>query len=153
MRYFLSICLLLVTFGIKAQSIHNPWTDISEPNIQLTPTTPRYIIPETYRVVALDLENFKTELQNAPLERTAEASNNPLIVSLPMPNGRFEIFEVVESPVMMQGLAAKFPMIKTFSGRSVSNNQTSVRFDYTLNGFHGLIRTPEDIFTPRVFLI
>ncbi|MDX2246488.1 MAG: M12 family metallo-peptidase [Bacteroidia bacterium] len=62
----------------------------------------------------------------------------PLTVSLPMPDGSFMDFTVVEIPVMEPGLAASFPEIRTFSGRSFSG-EFSLRADLTPAGFHAMI--------------
>ena len=144
MRVILPFCLLLLFFGSNAQDANIFWSDTEEPSsMRNNSNTPRYIIPDSYRVLALDLENLQKELRNAPLEGTLEAGNHPLLLSLPMPDGSMEVFEVFESPVMMPGLASRYPMIKTFAGKAISNNKILVRFDYTLNGFHGVIRSPE----------
>ena len=142
MRAFLPIYFLLLFVSSKAQVSNNFWADTSEPAIR-NDETPRYIIPDAYRVLTLDLESLKAELQNAPMEGNSDAANTPLLLTLPMPDGTMEIFEIFESPVMMEGLATRYPMIKTFAGKSVSNDNITVRFDYTLNGFHGVIRSPE----------
>ncbi len=143
MRVFLPFFLLLFVASVNAQTLNNFWLDAEEPSMQFNANTPRLIVPDEYRVLTLDLGNLQTKLKDAPLERTTEANTNPLLLTLPMPDGSMEVFEVVESPVMEPELAAKFPMIKTYAGKAVSNNSISVRFDYTLNGFHGLIRSPE----------
>ncbi len=143
MRVFLPFCLLFLVAISNAQITNNFWADTAEPSIQLTANTQRLIIPDSYRVLVLDIEDLKTTLRNAPLEGNSAASSNPLLLTLPMPNGAMEVFEIVESPVMVPGLATKFPMIKTYAGKALSDNKISVRFDYTLNGFHALIRSPE----------
>ncbi len=143
MRIFLPFCLLLFFSNINAQVTHDFWAEATEPSIQLNANTPRHIIPDSYRVLELDLENLKTALKNAPLEGTSDAEDRPFLLSMPMPDGSMEVFEIVESPVLMPSLASKYPMIKTYAGKALSSSLISVRFDYTLNGFHGLIRTPE----------
>lgn len=143
MRAFLPFYLLLLFASSNAQSPLNFWNDKAEHSIQLTANTQRYIIPDAYRVLELNLASLKTALRNTPMEGSPEAVSNPVLLTLPMPDGRMEVFEIVESPVMMPGLAARYPMIKTYAGKASSDHRISVRFDYTLNGFHGLIRSPE----------
>jgi subtilisin-like proprotein convertase family protein len=64
-------------------------------------------------------------------------------VVLPLPDGRFEEFEIVESVVMSPKLAAKFPSIKTYTGVSIENGYSTVRFDVSPRGFHAVLFTPQ----------
>ena len=65
-------------------------------------------------------------------------NNNTLLVDLPLPDGRYVKFELTASQVMHPELAAKYPSIKTFSGRQVGNATNTGQFDITPQGFHGV---------------
>ncbi|MEZ4736231.1 MAG: M12 family metallo-peptidase [Caldilineaceae bacterium] len=99
----------------------------------------RQIIPQKYRTVRLDLAAFQARLAQAPRENTSAARNAPLLFSLPLPDGAFGRFQVVEAPVMAPELAARFPEIKTYAGQGVDDPTAIVRFDWTPAGFHALI--------------
>src|SRR5690606_23877460 len=75
------------------------------------------------------------------LEFTA-AAGQPLIVALPAPDGGFERFALVESPVMAPELAAQFPDIRTFTGYGLDDRFASIRADVTMHGFHAQVLTP-----------
>src|SRR5512135_2601388 len=81
-------------------------------------------------------------LATAPNEHSQAARKNPLVLSLPKPDGTFESFAIQESPIMEPGLAAKHPEIKTFSGRGIDDPAATIRFDLTPLGFHASVRSP-----------
>ena len=127
---------LIVLFGCflftQTSFSQSFWADIN-PDTQAFPEAAKpEVYPLHYRALELDLDGLKQALGKTPLE-----------LYLPFPDGRMEAFVAVESPVMKPGLAAKYPMIKTFSAVSASGKPYSTRFDYTLEGFHAIIRTDE----------
>ncbi len=136
--------MLLLGF-LALQSIQgqgNYWTDIPESRIVLPPGSEVAISASQYRTLDLDFGGLRAALAQAPMEFSSEAAN-PARISLPLPDGRFAEFEVVESPVMAPGLAARFPEIRSYQAYGLSGNRTSARFDYSPLGFHASIRTPE----------
>ncbi|MBL7818147.1 MAG: T9SS type A sorting domain-containing protein [Saprospiraceae bacterium] len=106
----------------------------------------RQIIPEKYQVVKLDLQRLKGVLSRAPMEYTSAGRNSDVIVEIPMPNNSIQKFRVVESPIMEEGLAKRYPDIKTYAGTSIDNPSVTVRFDVTPKGFHSMIFSPEGTF-------
>jgi hypothetical protein len=44
--------------------------------------------------------------------------DSPIELALPLPNGGYGTFRIVESPVMEPGLAARYPQIRPISGRA-----------------------------------
>ncbi len=91
--------------------------------------------PVTSMTYHLNLNGLKSALTDVPKEFSAKGK----IVDLPMADGRIMAFELFDSPVMAPGLAARYPMIKTFSGRAVANSKITGRFSYGTDGFHGYI--------------
>ena len=120
---------------VYAQS-NRLWSDVSESAV--SPLGERHIIPQKYRTLQLDFEQMRSTLQTAPLEFTP-AANKPLLLLLPLPNGTNEIFAVVESPIMEEGLAKRYPYIKTYRGQGTTDRTASVRLDVTQLGFHAMI--------------
>nr|WP_299418141.1 zinc-dependent metalloprotease family protein [uncultured Emticicia sp.] len=117
-------------------------------NIDSEPTIfgSKQINPAKYKVLKLDVASIKSFLNKTPLEFTASAKNVNTVLELPLPDGTFEEFVIVESPMMEAALAQKFPEIKTYSGYSLKNPATTVRLDFTQRGFHGMILSPEGTF-------
>ena len=87
----------------------------------------------------LDVQRLESWLQEAPVGPASEARSSDVLLELPMPDGTFERFRVVNSPIMAPELAAKFPEIQVFAGQGVDSPEASVRFDLTPQGFHAMV--------------
>ena len=98
--------------------------------------------PRRYHATTLDRAGMRRLAATAPHERSQEAKRAPLVISLPHPDGGFQRFAIVESPVMEAELAAAHPEIKTFSGRGIDDRGATVRMDITPLGLHASVRTP-----------
>jgi hypothetical protein len=105
----------------------------------ITTTGDRLIIPDVYRTLQLDVAGIKTFLQTAPAEDLVSVNQSSFIINLPMPNGEFTGFNMVESPVMADELANKYPDIKTYLGQGINDRTATLRFDLTQHGFHAMI--------------
>ena len=83
----------------------------------------------------LELSNLKNFLRTAPLKNNNQDLST-VQIQLPLPDGGTDNFMVFEAPIMEEGLANKFPNIKTFIFQSTSNQLRYGRADITLKGFH-----------------
>ncbi|MFM9949804.1 MAG: reprolysin-like metallopeptidase [Saprospiraceae bacterium] len=104
-------------------------------------TGERRIQPQTFLTFALDLNTLRTRLEQAPMERTQAAKNRAPVLEMPLPNGDIIRFGVWESPIMEQGLAARYPGIRTYAGRALDDPTMTIRFDLTPQGFHAMLFT------------
>ena len=135
------ICLLMAIFvapfllgQVGGQGI---WQDVNERS--LTTTGTRYIVPNTYRTVAMDRGLMRNHLSKAP----AAYSGQFIELTLPGPNGAWETFRIDESPIMEAELANKFPEIRTYRGFGVTDPTAYMRFDMTPQGFHAMVLTTQ----------
>lgn len=112
------------------------WYDVAEGSFSAT--GPRDIIPAHYRLVGLNLDALQAQLVAAPLEFTAEAQQSQVVLALPLPDGGYSRFRIVESPIMAPKLAAQFPEIKSYAGQGIDDPTATTRFDWTPNGFHAI---------------
>ena len=137
-HYVLAVIFVLFCGVLVAQNASEElWSDIQESSIQTAGE--RYIIPQSYRTLELDFPGIKSLLLDAPKEADVNVYNSSFIISLPMPNGEFETFKIVESPIMAEELANKYPEIKTYLGQGIEDRTATIRFDYTQHGFHAMI--------------
>ncbi len=133
------LCALAYCFACifsMAQS-HVAWTDVDANSF--AQRGQKMIEPQAHRLVEVDFETLKSVLQSAPTERTPLASTQPLQVEIPMPNGENWIFDMVYSPIYEAGFATQFTEVKTFAGTVADQPGVYGRFDYTPQGFHGMI--------------
>ncbi|MFN0088440.1 MAG: reprolysin-like metallopeptidase [Blastocatellia bacterium] len=101
----------------------------------------RRIVPEAYRTVRLDREALKARLSEVPMEFTPEGRASASEITLPMPEGGYQRFRIVESPMMARELADQVPEIKTYAGQGIDDPAATVRFDVTPEGFHAIVFT------------
>ncbi|HEX8071532.1 MAG TPA: M12 family metallo-peptidase, partial [Pyrinomonadaceae bacterium] len=106
----------------------------------------RALLPHAYRALSLDRAQLAELLSRAPLEFSNEAQAAAALVALPLPDGSFARFGVVESPIMEPELAARFPAIKTYRGQGLDDPTASTRFDWTPEGLHAIILSARGTF-------
>lgn len=113
------------------------WNDVNESSFSVKGE--RRIIPQVYRTVRTNFTELSNLLRTAPFEFSQRAANDPLIIQLPMPDGSMSRFEVTEYSMMEQGLAVKFPEIKTFNVKGIDDPYATGKLDITVHGFHGMV--------------
>lgn len=128
----------------SASASRAAWDHVSSGSALRAPTPAKPLVtPDRYAAFTLDQDALADVLEAAPAERrrtAAPAAGDGLTVSVPTPDGGFERFAVVDSPVMAPGLAAEHPDIKTYSGRGVDDPAATIRLDVTPIGFHASVR-------------
>ncbi|MFO1412555.1 MAG: FG-GAP-like repeat-containing protein [Burkholderiales bacterium] len=130
-----------------AQASNGLWHDVAESDVR--PADGRWIVPEKYRLVALDRSALQSVAFAAPREADAEAGREPAVIALPMPYGGVARFAIVETAVMAPELAARFPEIRTWAGQGIDDPVATVRLDWTPQGFHAMVLS---VNTGRVFI-
>jgi len=130
--------LLLTVLHLDAQSF---WRKSDESRFQLRSAESRNIIPDKYQTFTLDFQGLKTYLANAPMEISNEKNSNELLLEIPMPDGKTEMFRVYESPVMESEISARYPNIKSYKAYALLDRSKNMRFALSINGFHGSIKS------------
>ncbi|MBT8437062.1 MAG: hypothetical protein KJP11_06805 [Gammaproteobacteria bacterium] len=130
LNYLFTLMILLSSEG--AQAAQNIWQDVTVEQKQLgtTETQNRYF--------NVDHWELKRILELSPAEHTGDKSN---IIQMPMPDGTFARFAIVESPIMEQELAARYPQIKNYKAYGIDDPSASGRLSFNPKGFGGMLHT------------
>jgi len=132
------VCLLAGPMLLQAQNFFR--YEPKEP-ASLQNRSDREVIPSKYAHFTLGLSQIQNYLSDAPMEALGTGSRQQhKELNVPMPDGQLETFFVYEAPVMEQGLAIKYPGIKSYKGYNADQSKV-IRFDIGSYGFHGAIRT------------
>ena len=149
------IGLLLLFFGLSVGQTQQPnvassslWEDVNEST--LVPSAPqgktmqatssqRTVIPSKYRTISLKKSAMESVLKRAPMEFTMTPEQANVQIDLPLPDGGYGRFRVMESPILPPNLANKYPSIRTYSIEGISDPTATGRIELTSLGFRGLI--------------
>lgn len=104
---------------------------------------PERVRPNAGQHLQIDWPALRAVLVKAPLDSSGLP---PIVLSLPLPDGSFQRFEILESPVMEPALAAQAPSIHTYIARGLDDPSCSARLDTTPHGFHALARSASGVF-------
>ncbi len=142
-RLFAILSLLLILFSHKeANAQQYFFKDIQESQLNKN-SLKRVIKPFKYRTISLDTTGLLRLLAAAPPERQViDKTKKPLLISLPLPNGKIARFSIWESPIMAPELAAMYPEIKTYTGQGIDDPTATIKLDWTELGFHAMILSP-----------
>ncbi|HET7845706.1 MAG TPA: hypothetical protein VFL14_16245, partial [Xanthomonadales bacterium] len=137
---FAAGCTLFVMPGAAgaAASSDEAWNEIVEGTLPQVGAA-RQIVPLRYRTFTLDRTQLDVLLAVAPMEGARRAADSDAVLELPLPDGSFGAFRIVESPIMEPALAAKFPQIRTWLGQGIDDPTATARFDLTPKGFHAQV--------------
>ncbi|MCW8875722.1 MAG: M12 family metallo-peptidase [Kangiellaceae bacterium] len=131
--------VLSLSFAANASDNHQVegvWQQVEAPKLQNSAKLDKGVKLDK-RELQLSYDVFASQLKLAPSQQSAA---HGVQVDLPLPNGKYARFELFESSIMEDGLAQKYPQLKTYWGRQVDNHDNSGRFDLSPQGFHAMFR-------------
>lgn len=121
------------------------WQDLTEQEaaarlpVALKSTAKRDIVPQAYRTLALNKASMAQLLASAPAESPTRSPDAGSEILLPLPEGGYGRFSVLESPLMEPALAAQFPEIKNYIVQGIDDPTASGRIDTSPKGFRAMI--------------
>ncbi len=135
--------LLFTLFIIGASYCINAqpdWTPASQSNVSQSVWAQRKK-PDNSKLFKLNQKAIEAKLAHAPSEKNARSGR--LIIELPGLDGKLHQFRVVTAPVVAPGLLKKMKIGQSYSGVSVDDPYTTVRFSVTQFGLNALIYSVE----------
>lgn len=97
--------------------------------------------PSAFRVYAVDVKALDAALASAPLEADVSAAKASSMLTLPMPDGSFARFRIVESPILGPDVQARIPAFRSYLVQGVDDPTANGRLDAGPYGFHAYINT------------
>ena len=134
MKKLLSLIFLLAGFVNNGFSQNELWKKTSEDRLMVFEKMERSSMPSEFELYSLDLQLLQNRLQEAPLDLTSTYSN--LVLPFPNSNGKIEQYSIFYAPVMEEGLASRYPGIRSYVGKGISDPTATIRFSVTLFGLH-----------------
>src|SRR5688572_4405717 len=138
----LAVLTLFLTLGLSIQAQVSPdsvWTEIGEAQFAGR-SAERQIVPMSYRTFSLNKSAVRAILDSAPEEFSGQSRFIQTVLTLPMPDGKYERFRIEHSLIVEPGLLEKFPdLARTYNGQGIDDPTATVRLDLMPHGFHGLI--------------
>ena len=132
----LLLTLIVSIFFFMEGNSQSIWSRTSEERMSVLEKFDRATTPKEFSLFSLNLNAFKSLIQNAPNDLSGITSN--VVVPFPNSNGVIENYIVYDAPVMEEGLAIKFPGIKSYIAKGINNPKTTLRFSVTEFGLHAM---------------
>ncbi len=139
-----TLLALFATTLLTAQSVPQFWTSVDEDRMELAPQSKVGQLPDAFQSFELDITTMKAQLSKAP-HRDDSDRLKPVLVDIPLANGKMMTFEVYEAPTMMPELQARYPHIRSYQGVAQDNPLYTARFNANSLGFYARINSPEGL--------
>lgn len=123
------------------QSPDGVWTELDPLSSPVYQT--RSEMPSEYGAFEINTTALNSVLSDAPMEFTRDEG---VVLTLPMPDGGFAKFSIVESPILSSKLQLSYPEIKTYSGQGLDDPTATVRLDRTMYGFRAMVLSTSGTF-------
>ena len=133
MRKLLPVTLVLLSFSTLAFSQADRFWSANNGDRNNIPTdkaVARLTYPKEFRLFNLNLEPLRQEL----LSVVDRSSKHLSVITLPNANGELEQFEVYEASNFEPDLQAKFPEIRAYSGKGITDKFATVKLSISPQG-------------------
>src|SRR5262245_21555228 len=95
----------------------------------------RLSFPQEFKLYDLTLDPLSRELQSV----TDNREQHSTVILLPNPAGQLEPFQVFEASNFEPELQARFPEIRAFSGRSLSDPSSTLKLSLSPQGIQSMV--------------
>ncbi|MEP7142677.1 MAG: reprolysin-like metallopeptidase [Ferruginibacter sp.] len=130
----LSLSFTLFNAAMAQKNYWSTHTDAAQ--IVTDKAVARSSFPRQFKIFDLDTAPFRDELFTAVSKNAARHS---LIISLPNADGQIEQFEVFEASNFEPDLQARFPAIRAFSGRGITDQYATLKLSISPQGVQTMV--------------
>lgn len=131
---FFILTVMLSALSVSAQSVFWSASRKSVSEIVTDKAVKRQSFPQEFKLFDLNIEPLKNQLLTV-----VDNKSDSTIISLPNADGGIERFEVFEASNFEPELQAKFPEIRAFSGRGLTDRYATLKLSISPQGVSGMI--------------
>ncbi len=133
----IQLALLALLFAACATAQDAYWNAYTGPaSVPTDKGVARLSFPKTYQLFSVNIEPLRQQLMSVTGERPASRST---VITLPAADGRIEQFEVYEASNFEPALQARFPEIRAFSGRGLSDRYSTLKLSLSPQGIQTMV--------------
>lgn len=140
---FLTLLIIFSGTALMGQSV---WKETKVSSFQTRTDARMENLPDSYSAYSLNTESLQRQLKNVVMINQRSADGIGTYVELPVPDSNPAMYNVVEQPVMEEGLMAKFPDLKSYKGFLVNKPETQIWFTFSPFGFSAAISDNGQVF-------
>ncbi len=130
------ICSLIIASSTAVFGQEAVWSPMVDglSGIQPNRAVQRHSFPREFKLFSLNRSGLDQRLFSV-----VDKAGEPTIVSLPNADGAIEQFELFEASNFDPELQAKFPEIRSFSGRGITDKHATVKLSISPQGVQGTV--------------
>ncbi len=139
------LCMIALT-STQLQAQDAFWNETKEGSF--TPQGKREIVPQRFKLFALDFQKIRESWENAPKGESFNASTSNFIVRIPTPNGTMENFRLVRTQLLSPSTQASSGMqdVRTFTAQGIEDPTATLTASFTIFGFHGMVQSVKGLY-------
>jgi len=130
------ILFLIAVSLISSAMAQNYWTPRSDAGgLTKEKAVSRTSFPQNFKLYDLNLAPLRAELFTV----VANAQRHSTIISLPNAEGTIELFEVTEASNFEPDLQVRFPEIRAFSGKGITDRSATLKMSLSPQGIQTMV--------------
>ena len=133
--------LLFLVVGLAQSNTREIQTTLVPADLLVSePLDKQLIWANAFVVFNLDFDSLNNELKGDDIpHRDDIGTNDVVLISLPNPDGAYDVFKVYQNTTMHPDLQSQFPEIRTYDVVGLNNRNLKGKIDITPHGFHAMI--------------
>jgi hypothetical protein len=136
MKKFLLIVILCLAFnGVMAQNKSYWSAHTSNQSIIKNKAVSRLSFPKTFKLFDLNFQDLSQDLYAIAENRTAHT----VVITIPNAQGELEEFEMVEASNFEPALQSRFPEIRAYSGKGITDKYATIKLSLSPQGIQTMV--------------